>query len=129
MALPPSDLLMARMTELEQEAVNFIEELGKQMENLEEALVDITKEFTPSQISELRTGKNVSDETRKILFRLLKETTARFFLENQPQPGLKGIKLTVARGMFAFRYSLCMMIYYILWVQNGRQSAAPSTCA
>ncbi|USI75097.1 hypothetical protein [Sphingomonas morindae] len=120
--LPPSDALKARMAELEQEAVNVIAELGKQMEGLEEALVDITKEFKQPQIKELRTGANVSDETREILFRLLKETTARFFVDNQPLPRRKSIKLTQARGMFAFRYSLCMMVYYILWVQTGRQT-------
>lgn len=122
MELPPSDALKARMTELEQEAVNVIAELGKQMEGLEEALVDITKEFKQPQIKELRTGEKVSEQTREILFRLLKETTARFFIDNQPRPGRKGIMLTEARGMFALRYSLCMMIYYILWVQNGRQT-------
>ena len=122
MALPASEALKARMTELEEEAVNVISELGKQMAGLEEALVDITKEFKQSQIRELRTGENVSDTTREILFRLLKETTARFFLDNQPLPRRKGIKLIKARGMFAFRYSLCMMIYYILWVQTGRQT-------
>lgn len=122
MAFPPSESLKARMAELEREAVNLIAELGKQMEGLEEALVDITNEFKQPQIKELRTGRNVSDETRKILFRLLKETTARFFLDNQPRPRRTGIMLSKARGMFAFRYSLCMMIYYILWVQNGRQT-------
>lgn len=25
--------------------------------------------------------------------------------------------------MFAFRYSLCVTIYYVIWVQSGRQTA------
>lgn len=120
--LPPSADLKTRMTELETEAANIIAELGKQMIGLEEALVDITKEFKQPQLKELRTGENVSEKTREILFRLLKETTARFFVDNQPRPSRKGIKLTEALGMFGFRYSLCMMVYYILWVQNGRQT-------
>lgn len=121
-ALPPTADLKRHMNELEAEAGNVIAELGKQMESLEEALVDMTKEFKPNQIKELRTGEQVSEETRQTLFRLLRETTARFFVENQAQPGRKGIKLVQARGMFGFRYSLCMMIYYILWVQTGRQT-------
>lgn len=120
--LPPSAALVSRMSELEREAANVIVELGNQMVGLEEALVDITKQFKQSQIRELRTGQNVSDATRETLFRLLKETTARFFLDNQPMPRRKGILLSESLGMFAFRYSLCMMIYYLLWVQTGRQT-------
>ncbi len=120
--LPPPDRLKARMTELEEEAVNVIAELGKQMEDLEDALVSMTKEFKQPQIKQLRTGEGVSDETQQTLFRLLKETTARFFVDNHAPLKRKGIKVTEARGMFGFRYSLCMMIYYILWVQQGRQT-------
>ncbi|MGY4395290.1 hypothetical protein ACVWZA_000451 [Sphingomonas sp. UYAg733] len=122
MTLPSPDRLKARIAELEEEAVNVIAELGKQMEGLEDALVSMTKEFTQPQIRQLRTGEGVSDDTQQTLFRLLKETTARFFVDNHAPLKLKGIKVTEARGMFGFRYSLCMMIYYILWVQQGRQT-------
>ncbi|MEO8723963.1 MAG: hypothetical protein ABI395_10670 [Sphingobium sp.] len=120
--LPLPDRLKARMTELEEEAVNVIAELGKQMEDLEDALVSMTKEFKQPQIKQLRTGEGVSDETQQTLFRLLKEITARFFVDNHAPLKRKGIKVTEARGMFGFRYSLCMMIYYIFWVQQGRQT-------
>jgi hypothetical protein len=119
--VPVPGRLKDRMAALEIEAINVIFELSKQMQGLEEALVDMTKEFKPDQVKQLRTGQDVTEETRHTLFRLLKETTARFFVDNQQPLNRKGILLTEARGMFAFRYSLCMMIYYILWVQNGRQ--------
>lgn len=122
MTLPPPDRLKIRMAALEAEAVNVIAELGKQMVGLEEAMVDITNEFNQAQLKQLRTGVEVSEETQQILFRLLKETTARFFIDNHAPIAGKGILLAKARGMFAFRYSLCMMIYYILWVQAGRQT-------
>ncbi len=122
MRLPPPDRLKARMTELEEEAVNVIAELGKQMEGLEDALVSMTREFKQLQIKQLRTGEGVSEDTQQTLFRLLKETTARFCVDNHAPLNRKGIKVTEARGMFGFRYSLCMMVYYILWVQQGRQT-------
>ncbi|NIJ18645.1 hypothetical protein FHS95_000314 [Sphingomonas naasensis] len=123
--VPVPERLKVRMAALEPEAANVVAELGKQMHDLEEALVDITKEFKPDQVKQLRTGRDVTEDTRQTLFRLLKETTARFFIDNQQPLNRKSISLTEARGMFAFRYSLCMMIYYILWVQNGRQVGRP----
>lgn len=122
MSFPPSEWLKARMAELEAEAVYLIAELGRQMVGLEDALVSMTEEFTQPQIKELRTGVDVSEATQDTLFRLLKETTARFFIDNHARLEGKGILLSQARGMFGFRYSLCMMIYYILWVQQGRQT-------
>jgi len=121
-SLPAPEWLRDRMNDLELEAATVITELTGQMQGLEEALVEMTADFTAEQIKQLRTGKDVTDETRATLFRLLKETTARFFVDNQPQRPRRGILLSKARGMFAFRYSLCMMIYYIKWVQIGRQT-------
>ena len=122
MTVPVPNRLKARMAELEPEATNVITELGKQMQDLEAGLVSMTKEFKQPQIKQLRTGVGVTEDTRQTLFRLLKETTAQFMIDNQQPLNRKGIKLTEARGMCGFRYCLCMMIYYILWVQNGRQT-------
>jgi hypothetical protein len=102
--------------------VYLITELGRQMVGLEDALVSATRELTQPQIKELRTGVDVSEATQETLFRLLKETTAQFFLDNHARREGKGILVSKARGMFGFRYSLCMMIYYIFWVQQGRQT-------
>ncbi len=120
--LPPPAGLSAEMAMLEREAAAVTAELGRQMADLEAALVSAAAEFKPDELRQLRIARDVSEGTRRTLFRLLKETTGRFFVDNQQRLGRRGIKFSEARGMFALRYSLCMTIYYILWVQTGRQT-------
>lgn len=122
MTLPPPDLLKRYMAEQEEIARDYIAQLSVQAEQLEGSLVDATKEFKPDQIKELRTGCDVSEATKETIFALWKETTAGFVLDNQTQQIGKRLTLKEARGTFAFRYSLCMMIYYIMWVRTGRQT-------
>lgn len=116
----PTDARLAvRLLELQREAETYMAELAKQVEPVHVSMVDMTKEFTYDQISQLKTGVGVTKETRNTIFRLLKETTAQFFLDNDLTGGRKGILLREALGMFPFRYCLCMIIYYLLWMKDG----------
>lgn len=113
--------LTESMAELEAEASLVIVELTSQMASLEDSLVRATKEFNAEQLRQLRTGIGITVETGEIFFRLLKGVVAQFFVTNGLAVGRKGMMIGEAMRMFGFRYALCMMIYYVRWVQHGRQ--------
>lgn len=118
--LPEPPGLRAHMAELEASAQLIMTNLVEEVAPLEDGLVEAAKDFTSGELTQIRTASGLTDGTRDKLLDLLKITTGEFILKNQ-QPGRRGkMKLRDAMGLFAFRYSLCMLIYYIEWVRVGR---------
>lgn len=112
--------LPEHMEELERDARLLMERLSAEVAELEPGLIDAAKDFSNDELVQIRTGEDVTDQTRDKLRTLLKDTTARFILQNQ-QPGRREpLLVSEARGMFGFRYSLCMVLYYMEWVRLGR---------
>ncbi|WP_233998198.1 hypothetical protein [Erythrobacter sp. QSSC1-22B] len=122
MTLPEPPLLRSFMAEKEEMAKHYISELHVQTTDLEAALVDVTKQFKPDQIKQLRTGEGVTEQTKRILFQLWRDTTAQFIVDNGVPHHEKGTLFKDVLGQLPARYSLCMLIYYVLWVQKGRQT-------
>lgn len=120
--LPTPQELRDYMAEQELVATSYVAELTKQVERLEMALVSATNLFKPDQIKQLRTGEGVTEPTKRIILKLWIETAAIFIIDNQPRLAKGKFKLSEAKGTFAYRYSLCMVIYYIMWVRQGRQT-------
>lgn len=119
--LPPPPGLREEMAEHEVNARLIMSRLVDEVAVLEPGLVDAAKDFTHSELTQIRTMRDVTDGTRRKLLDLLKETTGSFILENQ-EPGRRApMLLRDTMGMFAFRYSLCMLLYYMEWVRIGRQ--------
>lgn len=118
--LPVPAWLRDQMGAEEQEAREIMERLTAEVAEFQPALVDAAKDFTAAELTQIRTGVAVTDTTRRKLLDLLKETTGSFILRNQ-EPGRRApMKLTDAMSLFAFRYSLCMLLYYMTWVRRGR---------
>lgn len=118
--LPEPLGLRAHMAELEADARLIMSRLADEVTPLEDGLVSAAKAFTQAELTQIRIVSSVSDITRRKLLDLLKETTRTFILQNQ-EPGRRApMMLRDAMGMFAFRYSLCMLLYYMEWVGVGR---------
>jgi hypothetical protein len=119
----PSPLGLAEeMTQHEADAQFIMARLTEEVSTLEPGLVSAAKDFTQAELMQIRTMKDVTDGTRRKLLDLLKETTGSFILQNQ-EPGRRApMLLRDAMGQFAFRYSLCMLLYYMEWVRIGRQT-------
>lgn len=118
--LPEPPGLRAHMAELESSAQLVISHLIEEVAPLEAGLVEAAKDFTPAELTQIRTASGLTDGTRDKLLDLLKETTGGFILKNQKPRRREPLKLRDAMGLFAFRYSLCMLLYYIEWVRVGR---------
>ena len=122
---PPG--LRAEMAEHEANARLVIQRLTEEVVALEPGLVDAAKDFTQAELKQIRTFSGVTETTRRKLLDLLKETTGNFILQNQEPGRRKPMMLKEAMGMFAFRYSLCMLLYYMEWVRVGRTTGKKLT--
>lgn len=122
LTLPPPAGLREEMAQHEAEATLIMARLTEEVDALEPGLVSAAKDFTQVELTQIRTMHGVADSTRRKLFDLLKETTGSFILQNQ-EPGRRApMLLRDTIGLFAFRYSLCMLLYYMEWVRIGRQT-------
>ncbi len=122
LTLPPPAGLAEEMAQLEADAQLIVAQLTEEVSALEPGLVSAAKDFTQAELTQIRTMKEVTDGTRRKLLDLLKETTGSFILQNQ-EPGRRApMLLRDTMGQFAFRYSLCMLLYYMEWVRIGRQT-------
>ncbi len=119
---PPTDGITSRVEARQVEAVNYVDRLSEEMGEYETALLERAKEFSASQLAEIRTGNVVTDETREKINALLYEITGHFILSYQEPNRTKPLSIAIARNMFAFRYALCVVLFYIEWVQLGRGS-------
>lgn len=120
--LPPPIGLADEMAQHETDARLITARLTEEVSALESGLVSAAEDFTQTELTQIRTGKDVTDSTRRKLLDLLKETIGIFILRNQ-EPGRRApMLLRESLGLFAFRYSLCMLLYYMEWVRIGRQT-------
>ncbi|MDI1280057.1 hypothetical protein [Brevundimonas sp.] len=115
--------LTLRMAAMEQDHARRHALLTAEVEHMIAGLVDAAKDFRADEIVQLRTGRDVTDTTRGKLLELLKETVREFIVTNQQPDRRSPMTFGEAAKMFAFRYSLCVTIYYVIWVQSGRQTA------
>ena len=117
--IPAPPGLAEEMAGLEEQAKSMIALLTAEVATFEPALISAAEELTPAELRQIRTLMGVTDKTRQKLLKLLKETTGQFIRDHQ-DPGRRGtmlLKDTV--GMFAFRYSLCMLLHFMEWVRVG----------
>jgi hypothetical protein len=122
LTLPPPGGLVEEMAQHEADAQLIMVRLTEEVSALEPGLVSAAKDFTQAELTQIRTMTDVADSTRRKLLDLLKETTGTFILQNQ-EPGRRApMLLRNTMGLFAFRYSLCMLLYYMEWVRIGRQT-------
>jgi hypothetical protein len=112
--------LRQHMAELEAAARVVITRLEAEVAALEPGLIDAAQDFTHAELTQIRTLEGVEDGTRRKLLDLLKLTTAEFIRRNQDPQRREPLSLRDALGTFAFRYSLCMLLYYMEWVRRGR---------
>ena len=122
-AQPPPLSLAIRMATMEREAAQRHALLTAEVAPMADGLADASKNFRPEEIAQLRTGRDVTDTTRAKMMELLKETVRDFILTNQQPERRSPMTFAEAAKMFAFRYSLCVTIYYVIWVRSGRQTA------
>ena len=120
--LPPPAGLAEEMAQLEVDAQLIVERLTEEVCALEPGLVSAAKDFTQAELTQIRTMKDVTDGTRRKLLDLLKETTGSFILQNQNPSRRAPMLLRDTMGQFGFRYSLCVLLYYMEWVRTGRQT-------
>lgn len=122
LTLPPRAGLAEEMARQEADAQLIMARLTEEVSPLEPGLVSAAKDFTQAELTQIRTMKDVADSTRRKLLDLLKETTGSFILQNQEPSRRAPMLLRDTMGLFAFRYSLCMLLYYMEWVRIGRQT-------
>lgn len=122
---PPG--LRTEMAEHEANAGLVMQRLTEEVAALEPGLVDAAKHFTQAELKQIRTYNGVTETTRRKLLDLLKQTTGSFILQNHERTKCKPMMLKEAMGMFAFRYSLCMLLYYMEWVRVGRTTGKKLT--
>lgn len=119
---PARPTLVQRLAQAELDAGQLHVLLAEQVAHMEPSLVDALKDFRREEIEQLRTGRGVSEVTRQKIFELLKQTVRNFILQNQQPDRREPLRLVEAHRLFAFRYSLCTVIYYLDWVRKGRQT-------
>ncbi|MFY7851484.1 MAG: hypothetical protein ACOVQ6_06810, partial [Brevundimonas sp.] len=83
LTLPPPAGLAKEMAQLEADAQLIVARLTEEVAALEPGLVSAAQDFTPAELTQIRTMKDVTDSTRRKLLDLLKETTGGFILQNQ----------------------------------------------
>lgn len=125
--IPEPAGLRAEMAEHEANARLVMQRLTEEVALLEPGLVDAAKDFTQAEFKQIRTFSGVTETTRRKLLELLKETTGSFILQNQEPGRREPMLLKETMGMFAFRYSLCMLLYYMEWVRVGRTTGKKLT--
>ncbi|MCF1455345.1 hypothetical protein ACQZ61_21565 [Agrobacterium vitis] len=123
---PLPEAVTAELETRHAEAKAYIDRLGQEMIEYETALREKAKSFTTRQLTEIRTGSGISDETRAKVSELLHEITGHFILSYQEPGRTEPLPTTTARNMFAFRYALCVVLFYLEWVHLGRTTKKPA---
>lgn len=94
--------------------------MSAEIREYDDALRERSLSFSASQLTEIRTSNGVSDETRKKISDLLHEVTGQFILSYQEPNRTAPMATATVRNMFAFRYALCVVLFYLEWVRQGR---------
>lgn len=121
-----SDEHLSQLAIWEMESKDYIQRLNDQTLTYEDILQEKTKKFTKEQLNEIRTGNNVSDITREKINNLLLEVTGQFIRDYQEPNRATPLAVTMARNMFSFRYALCVVLFYLLWVKDGQTHKSPT---
>jgi hypothetical protein len=119
---PLPDSIMSRVEARQAQAIDYVDRLRDEMNEYEVSLLERAQEFSASQLTEIRIGRGVSDETRNKIHGLLNEITGHFILSYQEPNRTEPLATSTARNMFAFRYALCVVLFYLEWVRSGRSS-------
>jgi hypothetical protein len=110
-----------RMKAREREASQYMEELKEQVRLLETSLQNLLREFSPSELTQIRKGKGTTRSLKEKMFNLVDEVTVEFVRTNQEPGRTAALNRHEAHGMFAYRYALCIVIAFISWVGiNGQ---------
>ena len=117
--VPPPDHLGPMMQEAEAYASTMIGRLREEVADWEEALVGAAGEFTREERRAIATQQKISEATRLKANDLLLEATRNFMIDNQQKQGAEPMKVKDAMSMFAFRYSLCVLIHTLAWIKEG----------
>lgn len=117
--VPPPDHLGPMMQEAEAYASTMIERLREEVANWEETLVGAAGDFTREERRAIATQQKISEATRLKANDLLLEATRNFMIHNQQKQGAEPMKVKDAMSMFAFRYSLCVLIHTLAWIREG----------
>ncbi|MBL4717441.1 MAG: hypothetical protein OSA41_04115 [Erythrobacter sp.] len=117
--VPPPEHLGPMMQEAETYASTMIERLRNEVADWEDALVGAAGEFTREERRAIATKQKVSDATKRKAVALLLEATRNFMIDNQQKQGEKALAVKDAMSMFAFRYSLCVLIHTLAWIGEG----------
>ena len=117
--IPPPKHLGPTMQEAEVYASTMIERLRDEVSDWEDALVSAAGVFTEEERRAIAMQQKISDATRRKAIDLLLEATRNFMIDNQQKQGTEAIKIKDAMSMFAFRYSLCVLIYTLSWIGEG----------
>lgn len=102
------------------EAEDYIRRLTAEVSEIDLALRDRALMFSKQQLSEIYAGKEISDGTRRKINEMLHDVTGQFILAYQEPGRTDPLKTAVAKNMFAFRYALCVVFFYLDWVQHGK---------
>lgn len=117
--VPPPDYLDDFMREREVSAATIYGRLQDQVREWEPALMEVAAEFSREELSAIRQRQSVEEKTRRKLFDVLGLTLTDFMLRNQQVPKEGRAKLADFVNMFGLRYSLSILIFYMLWVMDG----------
>lgn len=123
---PLPEAVTAELATRQAEAQDYIDRLGQEMNEYEITLQEKAKSFSTSQLTEIRTGSGISDGTRTKISKLLHEITGHFILSYQDPGRTEPLATATARNMFAFRYALCVVLFYLQWVHLGRTTKKPA---
>lgn len=117
--VPQPQHLAPMMQEAEAYAGTMIERLRNEVAGWEDALVGAAGEFTREERRAIAKKQKVSDATSRKAIDLLLESTRNFMIDNQQKKGAQPMRVKDAMSMFAFRYSLCVLIHTLTWIGEG----------
>ena len=117
--LPTSRALNRRMAREQARALSKMRLIRSQVEHWQQDLSEAIKVFTPEERRAIRRSQNIGESTKKKMFQLLLVSTRNFILDNHERKPEGNLSLHDAVGLFGFRYSLCVLLYTIDWMQKG----------
>lgn len=117
--VPSPEHIGPMMQEAETCAGIMIERLRDEVAGWEDALVGAAGEFSREERQAIAKQQTVADATKRKAIDLLLEATSKFMVDNQQKRGAKPMKVRDAMSMFAFRYSLCVLIHTLAWIGEG----------
>lgn len=122
---PIPDDIMSYLMAREAEATSYIKRLSDELWKYDDILREKAASFSANQLAEIRTGNGISNETRSKISDLLHEIAGHFIVTHQDPHRTESMPTEFLKNMFAFRYALCVTIYFIEWIKLGKNSKKP----